>query len=47
MAFYSLERVLKKVLKDCNLPVQNIDAYKVFHRWEEIAGKDSPAMRDL
>ncbi len=39
MAFYSLERVLKKVLKDCNLPVQNIDAYKVFHRWEEIAGE--------
>jgi predicted nucleic acid-binding Zn ribbon protein len=38
VAFYSLQRVLKKVLKDCNLPPQNIDAYKVFHLWEEIAG---------
>jgi len=39
MAFYSLQRVLKKVLKDCNLPAHNIDAYKVFHLWEQIAGE--------
>jgi predicted nucleic acid-binding Zn ribbon protein len=39
MAFYSLQHVLKKVLKDCNIPAQNVDAYKVFHRWEEIAGE--------
>lgn len=39
MAFHSLQRVLKKVLKECNLPVQNIDAYKIFHLWEEIAGE--------
>lgn len=39
MAFYSLQRVLKKVLKDCNLPAHTLDAYKVFHRWTEIAGE--------
>lgn len=39
MAFYSLQRILKKVLKECNLPAHNIDAYKVFHLWEEIAGE--------
>lgn len=39
MAFYSLQRVLKKVLKECNLPAHNIDAYKIFHLWEEIAGE--------
>jgi predicted nucleic acid-binding Zn ribbon protein len=39
MAFYSLQRVLKKVLKECNLPAHNIDAYKVFHLWEQIAGE--------
>jgi len=39
MAFYSLNRVLKKVLKDYNLPAHNIEAYKVFHLWEEIAGE--------
>jgi predicted nucleic acid-binding Zn ribbon protein len=39
MAFYSLQRILKKVLKECNLPAHNVDAYKVFHLWEEIAGE--------
>jgi hypothetical protein len=39
VAFYSLQRVLKKVLKDCNLPAHNIDAYKVFDLWEKIAGQ--------
>ncbi len=38
MAFYSLQNVLKKVLRDANLPV-NLDAYKIFHLWEEIAGE--------
>ena len=39
MAFYSLQRILKKVLKECNLPAHNVDAYKVFHLWEQIAGE--------
>jgi predicted nucleic acid-binding Zn ribbon protein len=39
MAFYSLQRILKKVLKECNLPAHNVDAYKVFHLWEEIVGE--------
>lgn len=39
MAFYSLQRILKKVLKECNLPAHNVDAYKVFHLWKEIAGE--------
>lgn len=38
MAFYSLQSVLKKVLRDANLPV-NLDAFKIFHLWEEIAGQ--------
>ncbi|NLW35879.1 MAG: DUF721 domain-containing protein [Syntrophorhabdus aromaticivorans] len=38
MAFYSLQSILKKVLRDAKLPV-NLDAYKVFHLWEEIAGE--------
>ncbi|NMC95592.1 MAG: DUF721 domain-containing protein [Syntrophorhabdus sp.] len=39
MGFHSLQRVLKRVLKDYNLPAHNIDAYKVFHLWEKIAGE--------
>ncbi|HNS78537.1 MAG TPA: DUF721 domain-containing protein [Syntrophorhabdus sp.] len=39
MGFHSLQRVLKRVLKDYNLSAHNIDAYKVFHLWEKIAGE--------
>jgi len=38
VAFYSLQSILKKVLRDAKLPV-NLDAYRVLHLWEEIAGE--------
>jgi predicted nucleic acid-binding Zn ribbon protein len=38
VAFYSLQNILKKVLRDAKLPV-NLDAYRIFHLWEEIAGE--------
>ena len=37
MPFVSLKQVLASVLKECKLTA-DIDAYKVFSFWEEIAG---------
>ncbi len=38
MPFVSLKKALESVLLDCNLN-SDIDAYKVFHRWQEIVGE--------